>query len=230
MEIYNLHADAKHVNRPLIFFDALWSYRSYPHLLWTRFYKSPDANLRRLDELTATAEGKRKIVAIAGNDAHANVGLAFQDLAGHTIFALRLDPYERIFQIVRTHVLVARGESLNEENLLSALAAGHAYVAFDILCDASGFRFTATNGAEEKLSGDEIARTEAGVRLRVTTPVRSRIEIIRNGQVVSEAREVAAHEWTAREAGVYRVVCYLPQLSAPLDAKPWIISNPIYVR
>jgi hypothetical protein len=37
-------------------------------------------------------------------------------------------------------------------------------------------------------------------------------------------------DWTTNEAGVYRVVCYLPQLPAPLDAKPWIISNPIYVR
>lgn len=229
MEIYNLHANAKHINRPLLFFDGLWSYRSYPHLLWTRFYESPQANLRRFDELTA-GEGGRKLVAVAGNDAHANVGLSFQDLAGHTIFALKLDPYERSFQVVRTHVLMERERPLNEENLLSALASGHAYVAFDILCDASGFRFTATNGAEQKLMGDEIARSGAGVRLRVTTPVRSRIQIIRNGQVVSEAQEVAVHEWTTNEAGVYRVVCYLPQLPAPLDGKPWIVSNPVYVR
>jgi hypothetical protein len=40
----------------------------------------------------------------------------------------------------------------------------------------------------------------------------------------------SANEWTISERGVYRVECYLPQLSAPLDAKPWIISNPIYVR
>jgi hypothetical protein len=232
MEIYNLHADAKHIRRPLFYFDALWSYRSYPHLLWTRFYQSPDANLRRFDELTAggAEAGGRKLVAIAGNDAHANVGLSLQDLAGHTIFALKLDPYERVFQIVRTHVLVERGQALNEENLLAALAGGHAYVAFDILCDASGFRFTASNGAEQKLMGDEIALTGEGVRFNVATPVNSRIQIIRNGQVVSEAQEASHHGWATNEAGVYRVVCYLPQLPAPLDAKPWIISNPIYVR
>jgi hypothetical protein len=229
MEIYNLHADAKHINRSLLFFDGLWSYRRYPHLLWTRFYESPAANLRLFDELTAPGGG-RKIVAIAGNDAHANVGLALQDLAGHTLFALKLDPYERTFQVVRTHVLVERGQPLNEETLLSALARGHAYVSFDILCDASGFRFTATDGAQQRLMGDEIARSGAGVKLSVTTPVKSRIEIIRNGQVVSGAQEALAHEWTTNEAGVYRVVCYLPQLPAPLDQKPWIISNPIYVR
>jgi hypothetical protein len=78
--------------------------------------------------------------------------------------------------------------------------------------------------------GDEIERTEGGVRFEVATPVNSRIQIIRNGQVVSEAREASYHGWETNEAGVYRVVCYLPQLPAPLDAKPWIISNPIYVR
>ena len=232
MEIYNLHANAKFINRPLLFFDGLWSYRSYPHLLWTRFYESPAANLRRFDELTAPADGGggRKLVAIAGNDAHANVGLALQDLAGHTLLSLKLDPYERSFGVVRTHVLVERDRPLNEEHLLSALAGGHAYVAFDLLCDATGFRFTATNGAERKLMGDEIALNEGSVRFNVATPVNSRIQIIRNGQVVSDAQEASYHGWETTEAGVYRVVCYLPQLGAPLDQKPWIISNPIYVR
>lgn len=229
MEIYNLHADAKNINRLTLFFDGLWSYRSYPHLLWTRFYESPDANLRRFDELTATEGARRKVVAIAGNDAHANIGLSLRQLTGKPVLELKLDPYERSFQIVRTHVLVERAQPLDEENLLDALARGHAYVSFDILCDASGFRFHATNDAEQKLMGEEIALS-SGVRLEVETPVKSRIVIVRNGQVVSEANGAVRHEWMAKEAGVYRVVCYLPQLPAPLDAKPWIISNPIYVR
>lgn len=229
MEIYNLHADAKNINRLALFFDGLWSYRSYPHLLWTRFYQSPDANLRRFDELTASQGGQRKVVAIAGNDAHANVGVSLQDLAGHTLFEFKLDPYERSFGVVRTHVLLERAQPLNEENLLDALARGHAYVSFDILCDASGFRFDATNGAERKLMGDEIERAP-GVSLQVETPLKSRIVLVRNGQVVHEEKEAARLEWATNEAGVYRVVCYLPQLPAPLNEKPWIISNPIYVR
>lgn len=229
MEIYNLHADAKNINRLALFFDGLWSYRSYPHLLWTRFYQSPDANLRRFDELTATEGGRRKVVAIAGNDAHANIGLSLRQLTGKPILELKLDPYERSFQVVRTHVLLPREQPLSEENLLNALASGHAYVAFDILCDASGFRFSATNGAEQKLMGEEIA-LGPGVRLQASLPLKGRIVLVRNGQVVHEEQEAARLEWTASEAGVYRVVCYLPQLPAPLDAKPWIISNPIYVR
>ncbi|MGI9105638.1 MAG: hypothetical protein ACR2G4_05255 [Pyrinomonadaceae bacterium] len=228
MEIYNLHANAKTINRLTLPFDGLWSYRSYPHLLWTRFYELSDANLQRFDQLTA--RGGRKVVAIAGNDAHANVGLTFQHLSGKPIFQLKLDPYERSFQVVRTHVLVARSQALNKATLLQALAGGHVYVSFDVLCDASGFRFSATNGAEQKLMGDEIALSGAGVRLQVTTPVPSRIALIRNGQMVAEESATTRHEWNVSEGGVYRVVCYLPQLPAPLKYKPWIISNPIYVR
>ncbi|MDQ3907418.1 MAG: CehA/McbA family metallohydrolase [Acidobacteriota bacterium] len=228
MEVYNLHADAAHVNKLAMFFDGLWSYRSFAPLLWTRFYTAPAENLQRWDELTA---GGRRLVAVAGNDAHANVGLSLQDLTGRPLFQIKLDPYERSFSVVRTHALVPRDKTFDTRALLDALAAGHAYVSFDLLCDATGFRFAATNGTESDGSrsmGDEIALA-GGVRLRVTTPVESRVVLIKDGKRFDEkvGREA---EWAVGERGVYRVECYLPQLPAPLDSKPWIISNPIYVR
>ena len=225
MEVYNLHADAAR-GRPLaLFFDGLWSYRAYPHLLWTRFHEAPTENLRRWDELTA---GGRRVVAVAGNDAHANVGLSLQKLDGDPVFQIRLDPYERSFRVVRTHALLPRGQQLSEATLVDALAAGHAYVAFDVLCDATGFRLTASNGPEQKLMGDEIALSN-GVRLRAATPVASRVVLLRDGRKADE-KEGTRFEWDLTERGVYRVECYLPQLPDPLSRKPWIISNPVYVR
>lgn len=225
MEVYNLHANAKQINRLSLFFDGLWSYRAYPHLLWTRFYETPAENLRRWDELTTAG---RKIVAFAGNDAHANVGLSLQQLTGKPLLQLKLDPYERSFQVVRTHVLIAKDRPLDADTLLAALAAGHTYVAFDLLCDASGFRLTAANGHEQGLMGDELPLRD-GVRLSVSAPVESRVVLIQDGQRFAEAR-AARHEWTVTQPGVYRVECYLPQLPAPLNGQPWIISNPVYVR
>lgn len=225
MEVYNLHADAKRVNRLTLFFTGLWSYRSYPALLWTSFYESPTENLRRWDELTVAG---RRVVAVAGNDAHANVGLSLQELTGRPLLQLKLDPYERSFRIVRTHVLVPRGDALNSETLLAALAAGHAYVAFDLLCDATGFHLSATNGVERKLMGDQISLA-GGVLLRAATPVASRVVLVRDG-LRGEERAGTSFEWEIRQPGVYRVECYLPQLPAPLNQKPWIISNPVYVR
>lgn len=229
MEIYNLHANAKNIRRLLIFFDGLWSYRSYPQLLWTRFYESPASNLKQWDALT-TAPGGRKVVAIAGNDAHANVGLSFQQLNGKPILQLKLDPYERSFQVVRTHALIEQGQPLTNDTLLDALAHGHCYVSFDLLADATGFRFMAENGAEKKLMGDEIALSGGDVKLHISVPVKSRVVLVRNGQVSNEARECLQQDWTVNQAGVYRLEVYLPQLPNGLDQKPWIISNPIYVR
>jgi hypothetical protein len=225
MEVYNLHANAKQIHKLSLFFDGLWSYRSFPTLLWTRFYESPTENLRRFDELTAAG---RRVVAIAGNDAHANIGVSLQDLTGKSLFQIKLDPYERSFRVVRTHVLLTRDQALDRTTLLAALAAGHSYVSFDVLTDATGFRFTATNGAETKMLGDEIALA-SGVRLKVSVPVESRVVVVKDGRKFDE-KLTRENEWTVDERGVYRVECYLPQLPAPLDAKLWIISNPIYVR
>ena len=225
MEVYNLHADAANARPLALFFDGLWSYRAYPHLLWARFHEAPTENLRRWDELTTRG---RRVVAVAGNDAHANVGLSLQKLDGDPIFQIKLDPYERSFRVVRTHALLPRGQQLTEESLSAALAAGHAYVAFDVLCDATGFRLIASNGSEQKLMGDEIALS-GGVRLRAATPVTSRVVLLRDGLKVGE-KEGTLVEWDLTERGVYRVECYLPQLPDPLSRKPWIISNPIYVR
>ncbi len=228
MEIYNLHADAKNARPLSLFFDGLWSYRAYPQLLWTRFHQAPAENLRRWDELTTQG---RRVVAVAGNDAHANVGLSLQELSGRPVFQIKLDPYERSFQVVRTHALIPAGRPLNRETLLDALARGHAYVSFDLLCDATGFRLSAANNSEQKIMGDEIALGAEGgeVRLRAATPVASRIVLVRDGRSVDE-KEGTAAEWAVRERGVYRVECFLSQLPDPLSRKPWIISNPIYVR
>ncbi|HEX8160387.1 MAG TPA: CehA/McbA family metallohydrolase [Pyrinomonadaceae bacterium] len=225
MEVYNLHADAARANRLALFFDGLWSYRSFPQLLWARFHESPTENLRRWDGLTA---GGRRVVAVAGNDAHANVGVSLQDFTGRSIFRIKLDPYERSFRVVRTHVLAPAGQTFDAETLLAALSAGHAYVSFDLLCDATGFRFGAANGAEQKTMGDEIALA-SGVRLRVVVPVEGRVVLVRDGRRVDEKVGRGA-EWTVGERGVYRVECYLPQLPVRMGETPWIISNPIYVR
>ncbi len=228
IEIYNVYTNARRINRPLMFFDGLWSLGSYHALLFARFHKRPGENLRRWDELTATTN--QRLVAIAGNDAHANVGLRLAEARGRALWQLLLDPYEVMFQLVRTHALVESNQPLGEETLLAALARGHCYVAFDVLGDATGFRFSATNGSEWRIMGDEITLAEGAARLTVTTPIPARIRLFRDGQAAGEASETRQAEFTATERGVYRVEVYLDQLPAFVREQPWIISNPIYVR
>lgn len=226
VEVYNVYTNARSINPVVMFFDALWSYRRYPDLLFANFYARPDENLRRWDE--AISRGKRP-VAIAGNDAHANVGLSLNDSSGKTLLGLQLDPYERSFSLVRVHVLIPRDQAINSETLLAALGDGHCFIGFDIFSDTTGFRFTGASGTESKTQGDEL-RLEGEARLSVTVPLASRIVLLRDGKVIREQYGVTKQEFLVEERGAYRVEAYLPQLPHAVRDQPWIISNPIYVR
>ena len=225
MEVYNVYTDTKMISYFVTFGDWLWSYWSYPDLMFVRFYERPTGALAKWDELTRS----RKVVAVAGNDAHSNVGLQLGDRTGKSLIGVHLDPYERTFSIVRNHVLIEREKPLTSETLAGALASGHSYFAFDLFGDSSGFTFTADNGRDAKIMGDEIELL-GGVRLTVTTPVRSRTLLIKDGQVIRDEDGAAKKEYTVTERGVYRVEVYLPQLGPLVKDKPWIVSNPIYVK
>jgi hypothetical protein len=227
VEVYNVFTNARRVNALVTFFDGLWAYRSYPDLLFATFYERPGEAFKNWDEAIATQN--RKLVAIAGNDAHANIGVSLNDSSGKTRLGIKLDPYERSFRLVRMHVIIPKDKSLTAETLLAALHDGHCFIAFDLFGDSTGFSFAATNGTEKKIQGDEISLGN-GVRLTVNTPVSSRIVLIRNGNAVQEQSAVSSKEFAVSEKGVYRAEIYLPQLSKPVSDQPWIISNPIYVR
>ncbi|MET0626365.1 MAG: hypothetical protein ABW250_25755 [Pyrinomonadaceae bacterium] len=229
VEVYNVYTNAKRINYATLLFDGLWSYRGRPELLFARFYERPGENLRRWDELNAA--GARRAYAFAGNDAHANVGLSFQDQAGGKVFDLKLDPYERSFRLVRTHVLLPKDTPLEESSLLDALRSGRSFVAFDLFGDPTGFRFTADGGAGVRAMGEEVQLPQGGaVRLAARSPVKCRTVFFRDGQAVAEVKDSASAEFNADRRGVYRVEVYLDQLGSLLDGKPWIISNPIFVR
>jgi hypothetical protein len=228
IEVYNLYTNARRANALLLFFDGLWSYNSFPDLLFARFYERPDESLKRWDEMLASDPGRR-LVAIAGNDAHANIGFSLSDASGKQLTGIKLDPYERSFGVVRNHVLLEKNQPFNTDSLLAALAAGHSYFSFDMLCDAAGFSYTARNGSEQRMMGDEISLSD-GVRLRVTTPVKSRVRLFKDGSLLREVTISEATEFPITQQGVYRIEAFLDQLPQPLNDKPWIISNPIYIK
>jgi len=226
VEVYNVFTNAKRINPIVTFFDGLWSYRSYPDLLFATFYERPAEGFKLWDDQTSA--GKR-VVATAGNDAHANVGLSLNDSSGKTVVGIKLDPYDRSFRLVRMHVLVPGNKPFETESLLSALRDGHCFIGFDLFGDTTGFSYSATNGAEQRIQGDDIALGN-GVRLTVGTPLSSRIVLIRNGNPIAEEGNASSKEFAITTAGVYRVEVFLSQLPKPFGEAPWIISNPIYVR
>jgi hypothetical protein len=224
VEVYNLFTNTRAMNRVVTFFDGLWSYRSYPDLMFANFFARPTDSLKRWDETIAGSN--RKLVAIAGNDAHSNVGLSLNDESGKQLIGIKLDPYERSFRTVRTHVLIKQGQPLTRETLLEALSLGHCYISFDLFSEPSGFNFSVLH--DDKTMGDDVA-LNSQPRFVVQAPLPSRVVLFKNGNAV-EQKSGTAMEFTPNGPGSYRVEVYLDGLPPPATGKPWIVSNPIYVK
>ena len=195
--------------------------------MFANFYERPAAALHHWDN--AILASRRRLVATAGNDAHANIGLSLKDSSGNQIAGVQLDPYERSFRVVRTHVLLEQYDVPRRESILKAIAAGHCYISFDLFADPRGFAFTAQNESDTKTMGDEMS-LGSGVTLKVALPLSARVVLFRDGAKIEEALGVSSKEFVVTQAGAYRVEVYLPQLPHPVSNQPWIISNPIYVR
>jgi hypothetical protein len=215
VEVYNVFTNARRINPVVAFFDVLWSQRTYPDLIFALYLQRPDESLKKWDQALAHA----RLTATGGNDAHANIGVSLKDSAGKTLLGIQLDPYETSFRLVRMHVLIEQGKTLDAVSLMEAVRAGHCYIGFDFLGDASGFAFEAGNG---KIQGDEIA-LDAGTRLRVRSPVPGRIVVLKDGVIWTDDSGIASKEVAITDRGVYRAEVYFRNL-------PWIISNPVYVR
>lgn len=141
---------------------------------------------------------------------------------GDVIARLDFDPYERSMTFVATHVLL---KDLNESAVRQALRQGHAFVAHDWLCDATGFAFIAERSNKRVgVMGDEV-KLEKGLKLRLAAPVAGTIKLFRNGQIIQEANTDKL-DFAVTEAGVYRAEVWL---TLDGEQRPWIYSNPIRV-
>src|SRR5947199_3514769 len=207
VEVYNLFTNARQYNAAVMFVDGLWSYRGYADLMFANFFTRPTENLNRWDE--AMSVGRRKLVAIAGNDAHSNVGLSVNDASGKQWLGVKLDPYERSFRVVRTHVLIKKDKGLTRDALLEAIAQGHCYISFDLFGNAKGFTF-APEGARANIMGDEIFSIGI-LQLRAAAPLFCRFVLFKDGFVEAE-KSGTAIEFAVDGPGTYRVEAYLDSL------------------
>jgi len=140
---------------------------------------------------------------------------------GDELVRADLDPYYRSFRDAATHILAPE---LTESAIRFALQQGHAFVSHDWMCDATGFSFILL-ASTSAIMGDEVKLT-AGQKLLARFPVACHIRLLRNGKVIAEIeRDQLEHPLDG--PGVYRVEGWL-KLDG--EERPWIYSNPIYVR
>jgi hypothetical protein len=135
---------------------------------------------------------------------------------------LDLDPYERSFRHVSTHLFLP---DLSEPAVREALEAGRAYVSFEWIADPTGFNFQAVRGKDVYEMGSEVPFMK-GISLRSVAPLPGRFRLIRNGKEVHSALG-RTYEHAIDSPGNYRLEVWLNLADAP---EVWILSNPIYVR
>ena len=149
------------------------------------------------------------------------VGIGSADAHEFHLAGLKFAPYEVMFQIIRTHVLAPRG-TLTGQAVYDALRQGHAYFSIELLAEAKGFTFVVENARGiVGVMGDEVA-FEPELRLTISLPAAAQLALFRDGQ---ELAETTAQAWQVpvTQPGTYR-------LEATRHGKPWIFSNPIYIR
>jgi hypothetical protein len=146
---------------------------------------------------------------------------------GDVLARLDFDPYYRSFGNSSTHVFAPE---LTESAFRSAFREGHAYVSHDWMCNPQGFQFelTGTKSAEKTphlIMGDEV-KFAPGQKLIARFPQACAIKLLNGGKMIAE-KTGAEFKYDVTTPGVYRIEA---SLDVGGESRPWIYSNPIYVR
>jgi PHP domain len=173
---------------------------------------------------------KRRVVLLAGADAHANLQLTNDP--GDSGFALPIPGYETSFRMMSVHIRPDRpltGDATRDATtVMQAIRRGHLYLAIDGYATPPAFQFTATNA---RGSAGEGGALESGgnvtLRVRSNAPSSFLTVLWRDGERIADARDEADIARTVPEGpAIYRA-----EITTGTDqgSIPWIISNPIYV-
>ena len=206
-----------------------------PDLFFLAVLQAQDVSLERWDALSAGGP----VIGVAGTDAHQNVlPLEFRD-------GERGDSYRRMLRWFSNNLLIDEAISdLRPEHTDEALAAGRAYVAFEILGTPAGFDFhlEAPDGTTYEMG----ASSPPGA-LSLTCPTLSahsprglqapqiQAKILKDGELWAQG----CGRFETDGPGVYRAeVQILPKHLTDflgenpdtwLHFYPWVYSNPIRV-
>jgi hypothetical protein len=145
---------------------------------------------------------------------------------GTKVLEIDLDPYDRSFRHVSTHLLM---NEITRDAVWDALQNGRAYVAFDWMSDPTGFAYVVEHTEQEESKQSPMGSQVSWVpnmTLRAEAALPVDWKLLRDGEVVSESSGKRIG-FDVDQPGVYRIEAWLSFLGEP---RPWILSNPIYIR
>jgi hypothetical protein len=166
---------------------------------------------------------QRRFVAIGGLDAHQH-GIRVR---GRLWSPMRNDRY---FAILSTYVSLTQAPLGGEHGardldlVYDALREGRCYISVDAIAPGRGFRFWGESDGAHATMGEE--HPAGAWTLRASLPEDARVVLLRNGRPVAEA-EGRGIEHAVTEPGAYRVEAHRHWRRRE---RPWIYSNPIYLR
>src|SRR5262249_45108543 len=107
-----------------------------------------------------SATRRRRVVAIAGVDAHAKIAPRNAD-PGDSRFALPFPGYEPSFRVLSVHLRTDRplsgaNAAADAAVVMRAIRGGHLYTAVDAVATPASFEFTASNDHGTVREGDEL--------------------------------------------------------------------------
>lgn len=204
----------------------IWSFQSDWRTglhLWNRWWRAKDpvrhlgppapAALARWDALLE----RRPTAALAGLEAHGFRRAARRRATGFT--------YRQLFDTLRMHLLLpplTRRFFDDKRTILGALARGQGFLACDALAPARGFRFEIRCADGRIVPMGQEVRYDPPMTLRVRLPQRARVRLVTGGEAWF-TDNLESFDVELSGAGVIR-------LEAHLDGRPWIFSNPVYLR
>ncbi|MBP1634470.1 MAG: Histidinol phosphatase of the family protein [Acidobacteria bacterium] len=180
------------------------------------------------------AASVRPIVALAGADAHARIGLeptTREPYEGRAL--LRVPSYEASFRAFSLQLVTAgppSGRAADDAaRVIEALRAGRVHTVIDGWASPAVFEFTAKGGGQEAHEGGELATGEPVVlRVRSNAPLYAALVLLRDGEEIQRVDRQSLVYATDRR-GRYRVEVWLgrPGARPPI---PWLVSNAITLR
>ncbi|MDO8734312.1 MAG: CehA/McbA family metallohydrolase [Elusimicrobiota bacterium] len=134
-----------------------------------------------------------------------------ENIRKHFGLKLKILKFDFAFRTIRTHIVLDEPFSKDNTDIKkvhAALKSGKSYVSNDYFSNAGGFEFY-----------------RKGDKITAKTSERAVIKILRNGEIIGEDFTDTVSVQISKK-GVYRCECWLKKLGL----KPWIFSNPIFVR
>ena len=180
----------------------------------------------------AALAARRRIVTIAGADAHARLAPRSAD-PGDAALALPLPGYESSFRVLSVRVRPERplsGDAASDaQSVMRALRGGHLHTVVDGMATPGSLEFTAAHPGGLAHEGDELnPRGPVTLRVRTNAPPPFTASIWNGSALVSGGHHEPEFEVAAPSAPAVFWVDVRPS-SGPASL-PWMRSNAIYVR